>query len=185
MALKNCPECNNEVSDKAAACPKCGAPVEKPKQEEKTSPPPRQEQKVYTPPPQPSEEKRSSYRNIWIGICLGIVIIAFIIIRNNPNTIPGIKIQINTPKPMIATQRADDVDASVFNFKETVYATISNQGGDGNVIVNFHLTQAGKTFSKTMQLYMTAGQNLDVKQVFDEVTRLGGKMIYGVDANAQ
>lgn len=27
MALIKCPECNNEVSDKAAACPKCGAPV--------------------------------------------------------------------------------------------------------------------------------------------------------------
>lgn len=29
MALVNCLECNHEVSDKASACPKCGAPVEK------------------------------------------------------------------------------------------------------------------------------------------------------------
>ena len=27
MALIKCPECNNEVSDKASACPKCGAPL--------------------------------------------------------------------------------------------------------------------------------------------------------------
>lgn len=27
MALINCPECNNEVSDKAKACPKCGLPL--------------------------------------------------------------------------------------------------------------------------------------------------------------
>lgn len=27
MALINCTECNHEVSDKAAACPKCGAPI--------------------------------------------------------------------------------------------------------------------------------------------------------------
>ncbi len=27
MSLVNCTECNNEVSDKASACPKCGAPV--------------------------------------------------------------------------------------------------------------------------------------------------------------
>jgi len=27
MALIKCEECNNEVSDKAVACPKCGAPV--------------------------------------------------------------------------------------------------------------------------------------------------------------
>jgi hypothetical protein len=28
MALINCNECGNQVSDKAAACPKCGAPVQ-------------------------------------------------------------------------------------------------------------------------------------------------------------
>ncbi|MFV8816677.1 hypothetical protein [Haliea sp. E17] len=27
MALINCPECNKEVSDKAPACPGCGAPI--------------------------------------------------------------------------------------------------------------------------------------------------------------
>lgn len=27
MALIKCPECNKEISDKAAACPNCGAPV--------------------------------------------------------------------------------------------------------------------------------------------------------------
>ncbi|MFZ6773026.1 zinc-ribbon domain-containing protein [Undibacterium sp. SXout7W] len=29
MALINCSECNAEVSDKAAACPKCGNPISK------------------------------------------------------------------------------------------------------------------------------------------------------------
>ena len=28
MALIKCPECGKEISDKAAACPNCGAPVE-------------------------------------------------------------------------------------------------------------------------------------------------------------
>jgi hypothetical protein len=27
MALISCPECGNEVSDKAPACPKCGVPI--------------------------------------------------------------------------------------------------------------------------------------------------------------
>ena len=27
MALINCDECNKEVSDKAASCPHCGAPI--------------------------------------------------------------------------------------------------------------------------------------------------------------
>ena len=28
MALIKCPECSNEVSDKAASCPKCGYPIQ-------------------------------------------------------------------------------------------------------------------------------------------------------------
>lgn len=27
MAIIKCPECQNEISDKAAACPKCGCPI--------------------------------------------------------------------------------------------------------------------------------------------------------------
>jgi hypothetical protein len=34
MALINCPECNNEISDKASACPKCGFVLYKKKLEE-------------------------------------------------------------------------------------------------------------------------------------------------------
>jgi hypothetical protein len=37
MALQPCPDCGNEVSDKAAACPKCGHPIEKPKRVESKS----------------------------------------------------------------------------------------------------------------------------------------------------
>lgn len=29
MAIIKCPECQNEVSDKAATCPKCGCPINK------------------------------------------------------------------------------------------------------------------------------------------------------------
>lgn len=32
MALIKCKECGDQVSDKAASCPKCGAPVAKKKQ---------------------------------------------------------------------------------------------------------------------------------------------------------
>lgn len=27
MALTNCPECSNQVSDQATSCPKCGCPI--------------------------------------------------------------------------------------------------------------------------------------------------------------
>lgn len=170
MSIIKCKECGNEVSDKAATCPKCGAPVEKP---------------IVSAPPKIQEEKKSSFSRFWWVLLVAVIVIAGITFINNPNTIPGIKIQINTPKPIVATQRADDADASVFNYKETVYATISNQGGDGNVLVNFHVTQAGKIYNKTMPIYMRAGQNLDVKEVFDEVARLDGEMKYWVDVQAR
>lgn len=170
MSIIKCKECGNDISDKATACPKCGAPVEKPLAF--TS------QKVQ-------EEKKSSFNRFWWILLIAVVLIAGITYINNPNSIPGVKIQVNIPKPIVATSRADDADASVFNFKETVYATITNQGGDGNVLVNFHLSQAGKTYNKTMPIYMRAGQNMDVKQVFDEVTRLGGEMKFVVDVQAR
>jgi len=181
MSIIKCKECANDISDKAAACPKCGAPVEKQKPQEEPK-------KVYEPKPSytaPMQEQRSSSKSIWWIVGVAIVIIAAIIVYNNPNSIPGVKIQINTPKPIIATQRADNADASVFNYKATVYATISNQGGEGNVLVTFHMTQGGRTTNKTLPIYMQAGQNMDVKQIFDEVTRLGGEMKYSVDAVAR
>jgi hypothetical protein len=183
MSIIKCNECGNDISDKAAACPKCGAPVEKEKvQQEQTK---TYEAKPSYTPPQVHEEQKSFFRRFgWIFI-VALAILGLIAFLNNPNSIPGVKIQINTPKPQVVTARADDADASVFNYKETVYATISNQGGDGNILVNFHITQAGKTTNKTMPIYMRAGQNLDVKQIFDEVTRLGGKMLYSVDAVAR
>lgn len=80
MALIKCNECENEVSDKAATCPKCGAPIEK-----KTS-------KI---PEQPKEEAKTSIsnstktkKNSWkiIAPFLGIAIIAFIFFANNNNS---------------------------------------------------------------------------------------------------
>ncbi|WP_206046916.1 zinc ribbon domain-containing protein [Mangrovimicrobium sediminis] len=45
MALINCPECDKEVSDKAPACPNCGAPIAK--SEAKPTKKPKKEPKQY------------------------------------------------------------------------------------------------------------------------------------------
>ena len=47
MALKPCPECNAEVSDKAASCPRCGAPI--------SAPPPVQQVQVVAYRPEKSK----------------------------------------------------------------------------------------------------------------------------------
>lgn len=180
MALIYCTECGNQVSDKAPACPKCGAPAEKsvPKQEHVTP--------KETIPKQPiKQEQKSSSKGIWYTLLVVIVGGALIAFYNNPNSIPGVTLKINTPKPVVATMRADDANATLLDYKETVYATITNQGGDGNVLVNFHLFQAGKSFIRTKSIYMSAGQNMDLSAIFDEPRRMGGDMKYSVDAQAQ
>lgn len=40
MALINCSECNAQISDKAVACIKCGAPIAQPNQPAPTTPAP-------------------------------------------------------------------------------------------------------------------------------------------------
>lgn len=62
MALIKCGECGREVSDKAAACPQCGAPVAGP------APTP-----IQLPPFQPPQKKKSN-----VG-CLTTIILLFII----------------------------------------------------------------------------------------------------------
>ena len=66
MALINCPECNREISDKAASCPGCGAPVQSTTTTSATAkvePPmpstiPAAAEPLGTPPPFPSPANR-------------------------------------------------------------------------------------------------------------------------------
>ncbi len=58
MAIITCPECGKDVSDKAAACPHCGAPITTTVNDRK-----------------PSKEEHSSSPILWIA--LGLVFLAF------------------------------------------------------------------------------------------------------------
>ena len=54
MALMQCPECGGQVSDRAAACPHCGCPIQKLPQPEVTSQPERKESPLLKPADLPS-----------------------------------------------------------------------------------------------------------------------------------
>jgi hypothetical protein len=151
----------------------------------KTPPPPFQKEKVQTVCVSQPEKKSNSSWYFWIGLLTVIAIIAVIMIKNNPNAIPGVKVQINTPKPTVITSRGDDKNSELLNFKETLYATVQNQGGDGTVIVTFNLMQDGNTYTRTQTVYLRANESRDLNVTFDEVKRLGGKMTYSVNAIAQ
>jgi len=122
---------------------------------------------------------------IIITVVVVLAIVALINFKNNPNSIPGIKIEINTPKPIVTNQSANDSKSTILKEKTTIYATIENQGGSGNVIVTFHLTQDGNAYQRENTIYLNSGESKNIDATFDEVKRLGGEITYNVDAAAR
>jgi len=144
--------------------------------------PPKQPQPVSSP----VQQKSKSYTPTIITVI--VVLLAFfgvIAFMNNPNSVPGIKFEINTPKPRVLSQSANDAKSDLLKMRETVYASIQNQGGTGTVLITFHLIQDGKTFDRTKAVFFNAGENKDVEATFDEVRRLGGDMQFSVDARPE
>jgi hypothetical protein len=135
------------------------------------------------PTPQPVK-KKSYTTTIVVIILVFLAIIGLITISNNPNSIPGVKVEINTPKPIVLSRRADNRKSDI-KMRTTVYADIQNQGGNGNVMVVFHLTQGGNKYDRTQTITLNSGETRAVEATFDEVTRLGGDMTYNVEASAQ
>ena len=75
MALIKCSECGHQISDKAAACPNCGAPIELSiAQNERTI--------LVTPPPTPAppvveQEEKSEEKN---SSCMIVVIVGLVLV---------------------------------------------------------------------------------------------------------
>lgn len=158
------------------------------------TPPPFNPQKV-TPPPikkltaRPDTTQATPKKNFKTGRWVILILILIFVIGgglmifNNPNSIPGVKLEINTPKPMVVTSRADASKSTLLKGKTTVFATVQNQGGDGNILVKFHVYQDGNHFNRSQEVYLRANSSEDVEMTFDEVRRLGGKITYNVEAN--
>lgn len=137
---------------------------------------------------EPVLSKRKSRRGlIYTLIVLLLVIVSggIIVFLNNPNSIPGVKLEINTPSPIVVTSRADGSKSSLLKQRTTVYATVLNQGGDGNVLVTFHVYQDGNSYDRTQPIYLQANESRDLEVTFDEVKMLAGKITFDVEAAAQ
>jgi len=89
MALIKCSECESQISDKTAACPKCGAPLEKesPIVSEvfnQTAPLPVNNAPAYNSQVLKSHNKKMAVIFSIIGICI-VAIIAIMIISGSGN----------------------------------------------------------------------------------------------------
>jgi len=146
-----------------------------------------------TPPPPPpkvttqpiKKEKKSSSLYIILGL-VAVVLIGYLWMNsvNNGSPLPDMKIQINRPKPAVLASRADKSKSDI-KMRVTVYGTIQNQGGLGNIIVTFTVIQDGNSFDRTKVISLSGGEAQEVDATFDEVTRLGGEMQYKVSARAE
>lgn len=178
MALINCSECSKEISDKASSCPHCGAPVlinktatEAKKQNAKAGPKTEAAIKIF-----------KIIRWSVIAILLFIGIGYFI---NNPNAIPGVKVDVNPPRPVVVTTRADNGKTGLFKLRTTVYATIQNQGGEGDVFVKFLVHQGGNEYERSKSIYMQPNESVNLDVTFDEVRVIDGKISYDVQVKSE
>lgn len=86
---------------------------------------------------------------------------------------------------MVVTSRADQSNSGLLKLRTTVYATIQNLGGDGNVLVTFHVYQNGNDYDRTKSISIRSNQSIDLDVTIDEVRLLDGQITYHVDAVAQ
>ena len=130
-------------------------------------------------------EKKKTKTGLVVGIIAALLIIIILILMNNPNAMPGVKLEVNAPKPVVITSRYDDNNSTLLKEKGTVYASVQNQGGQGKVLVTFYVYQAGNTYQRIKSVYFNSSETQDINVTFDEVTRLGGEIKYNVEVRAE
>lgn len=127
----------------------------------------------------PAHKKKKSYaRVILISFVCVVAIGGLLIVINNINTVSG----ITSPYPTIVTSRANGIDSGLFNARTTVYATVTNNGGSGEVIVTFYVYQGNNVYDRNKTIYLGAGESQDLQVTFEEVDYISGEIAYDVSA---
>lgn len=135
--------------------------------------------------PKSRSGNKSKKRVIIVAAIVLVLTLLLVMILNNPNAVPGVRVELNTPKPTVVTSRADGDKSGLFNARTTVYATVQNQGGAGNVYVTFYITQGKKKWDKGKSVFLSANESTNIEMTFEEVTHFGGDITYRVEARAQ
>jgi hypothetical protein len=127
-------------------------------------------------PATPSNEiKRKSNKLPLILLCVVLI----------TGAIFAIVIAFSGPDPQVVSFSGGDLNASLFDFKCQVHATIKNNGKAGNVIVNFKVTQDNHTFDRSKKIFLKADQQKDINEEFSEVEMNGANPQYAVTAKAE
>lgn len=132
-----------------------------------------------------SRKKKKNYTRFVVILAICVITGGALIVLNNPRAMPGVRFEINTPKPTVVTSRADGKKSGLFNARTTVYATVTNNGGGGNVVVTFYVYQGNRTYDRSKSLYLGAGQSQDLEATFEEVDYISGEIEYDVSTLAR
>lgn len=97
MSLINCPECGNEVSTTAAACPNCARPI---------NPPAAVDRKVVVMDASPPSEGFPTWALIPIGLLALILVVVLFMVwgRDNPEDTTNVRVSANTANSRGVTQ---------------------------------------------------------------------------------
>jgi hypothetical protein len=131
--------------------------------------------KTPAPGTTPKEIKKKSNTLPLILSCVVLII----------GTIFAVGIVFSGPDPEVVAFSGGDLNASLFDFKCQVHATIKNNGKAGNIIVNFKVTQDNHTFDRRQKLFLKADQQKDIMEEFAEVDMTGTVPEYVVTAKAE
>jgi len=188
----SCFECQTELETGQKTCHKCGAVQvigDEPIEENKSTAKDEEKAKSFQPPNNQVknvEKKRKSPLKI-IFIIILVLALGYIglIVNNNPNSMPEVKFEVNTPKPTVISSSADRNESGLLNARITVHATVKNEGGAGNVIVNFNVSQIDNgSWDKSKSIYLAEGEVSTIDMTFEEVNYIDGKVEYNVNASS-
>lgn len=166
MPLVECKDCGNEISDKAATCPHCGAVLKA------------RAKRAYT---RKVTKAKVSYG--WQTIVLAVTVISvtglgFWIWQTAPRA-------ARIPNPVVLKKSMDDGQSSMLKQRLTLRATILNKGEAGAVSLKFYLYQAGREHVRSRVIRLNSNETESVQETFEGIRVLDGEVSYDVKAKTQ
>ncbi len=107
-----------------------------------------------------------------IVITVLVVVVVMIIIFNYGTIVKT----IYPPEPVIVSQDVSDESSRLFEYSAKVQAVIRNDGGDGDIVFEATVYQAGNSWTKSVKKHFTSKETATMELVFDEVKLLNGKI---------
>lgn len=198
MPLKNCPECNKEVSDRAASCPHCGCPLQEAPQPE----PPLVTPNFSTPPSPPTKKKRSGCL-IPIIVFLLIGCLAVLFVPRGSNSTQDAS---QAGESSTAADSASDAEqgASIFAVGDTVslgeweitldayevvdsiawnYGTFTPDEGDKYVVAHLTVRNNGTNADTFLPTYPISFEDVVAKILYQDTYEFTASRLLGYDAD--